>query len=256
MDEFWNGDGNWPGIRLPLELSPQVVHVIRIRLDLPLEEWGKLTVLLTDEEHERANRFRFEKPRRCFVTCRATLRRLLGHACGVAPKEVPLQYGVHGKPGLAFADLDANTPKIEFSVSHSGNLGLIAMTLGSQVGVDVEEFDPKVKILKLAERFFSPSEAEELRCLAVEKQLPGFYRGWTCKEAYIKATGRGLSLPLNHFCVTIDPDQPALLRHVDGQPDAPLQWTARSLEVAPDFAAAVMVAQPNCQIQLWDWPVV
>ena len=212
-----------------------------------------LNELLTGDERMRADRFRFEEPRRRFVTCRATLRQVLGMCCGVAPVAVPLRYGPHGKPELSFSELDSKVPRMEFSVSHSGGLGLIAVTVGSSVGIDIEECNPAVKILKLAERFFAPAEASELNNLVPEKQLPGFYRGWTCKEAYIKAKGMGLSLSLSSFRVAIDPDRPASLCHVDDQPDEPFRWTIQSLDVAHNYAAAVMVAQPNCCFRCWDW---
>lgn len=254
MDIDVNRESEWPTIRLPLELSRNVVHVVRVRLDLPFEEWTRLADLLTDDERIRADRFRFEAPRRSFITCRAILRMLLGGCYAVSPTVIPLQYGLHGKPGLAFEDLNSTFPHIEFSVSHSGSFGLIAIAVGVEVGVDIEEFNPGVKALSLAERFFAPAETQDLRNLAREDQLAGFYRGWTCKEAYIKATGRGLSLPLDSFAVAIDPRTTAELRWIDQKPDEPSLWTTESLEVAPNYAAAIMAAQSNCQIRCWDWP--
>jgi 4'-phosphopantetheinyl transferase len=243
----------WPALPQLLILSPNVVHVVRLNLDIPSERWIPLNAYLTDDERGRAARFRVDGPRQQFVICRATLRRLLSQHCNVSPHAVPLQCGNHGKPEIAFAAFGSNVPRIEFNVSHSGSLGLIAVTVGSSVGVDVEEFDTRVQTLKLAERYFSPEEAATLIKLVPEKQLTGFYRGWTCKEAYIKAKGSGLSLSLSSFSVEIDPDQPASLCHVDDQPDEPAHWTTRSLDVGENYAAAVMVARPNCRIECWNW---
>ena len=224
-----------------------------MRLDLAYERWSPLIELLSDEERARAARFRFDEPRRQFVICRATLRKLLGTMCGVAPQVVSFQYGSRGKPELLFQGLTSSVPQIEFNLSHSGTIGLIAIAVGASIGIDVEECNPAVKFLQLAERFFAPLEATELMNLNPEKQLDGFYRGWTCKEAYIKAKGDGLSLSLASFRVAIDPDQPASLCHVDGHPDEPTNWTAESLKVRDDHAAAVMVRRPECRIALWDW---
>ncbi len=245
----------WQPLNNGLELSPEIAHVIRIRLDLAREQWSPLIELLSDEERARATRFRFDDPRRQFVICRATLKQILGTAYGVAPNALSFQYGSRGKPELSLQDLNSSVPQIEFNVSHSGTIGLIAISVGAPVGIDVEEFDPTVKFLQLAERFFAPLEASELKSLPPEKQLHGFYRCWTCKEAYIKAKGDGLSLSLSSFCVAIDPDQPASLCHVDGQPDEPIQWTTQSLNIGENQAAAVMVRRPDCRIALWDWPV-
>lgn len=253
MTDAGRGESDWKAIRWPLSLSRDLVHIIRIKFDLPLERWTQLTELLTDEEQQRAARFRFDQPRQRFVTCRATLRQILGRLCDIAPTAIPLSYGPHGKPELAVDQLHTSVQKIQFSVSHSGDYGLIAVTVDSEVGVDVEECNPAVKILKLAERFFSPAEANELANLPTDRQLQGFYRGWTSKEAYLKATGRGLTLSLSSFCVRIAPDLPAALIHVDEQPDEPGRWSTKSFDVGPGYAAAVMVKHQGSTVSMWDW---
>ena len=245
----------WPVIPQSLELNSHVVHVIRLRLDLPSEKWMSLSRFLTDAERSRAAQFRFESPRQQFVVCRATLRRLLGQQCKLPPDAVPLGIGRHGKPELLIPHRTSNQqPQIEFNVSHSGKIGLIAMTIGAPVGIDVEEYDSRVQTLKLAERFFSPEEANALSSLSDDKQLSGFYRGWTCKEAYIKAKGSGLSLSLSSFRVEIDPDRPAALCHIEENPSDCANWTAQSLEVGKHYAAAVMIERPRCLFECWDWP--
>ena len=246
---------DWQPIRDPLELSPDISHVVRVKLDLAHEQWSPLVELLSDEERVRAARFRFDDPRRQFVICRATLRQLLGTLCGVAPQAVSFQYGSRGKPELVTQEVNSSIPQIEFNDSHSGTIGLIAIAVGAPIGIDVEEISPDIKFQQLAERFFAPTEATELTRLRPEKQLDGFYRVWTCKEAYIKAKGDGLSLSLSSFRVAIDPDQPASLCHVDGQPDEPTHWTTASLKVGANHAAAAMVRRPECRIALWDWPI-
>lgn len=253
MSDAGLGQSDWRAIRWPLPLSRDLVHIVRIKFDLPVEQWTQLTALLTDEEKQRAARFRFDLPRQRFVICRATLRQVLGNCCGVVAEDVPLNYGPHGKPELAWDRLSADVPRVQFSVSHSGDYGLIAVTIETEVGVDIEECNPAVKTLKLAERFFSPVEASELANLPAERQLDGFYRGWTSKEAYLKATGRGLTLSLSSFCVRIDPDQPAALVHIDDQPDESPCWTTYSFDVGPGYAAATMVKCQGSHIALWDW---
>lgn len=246
-------NSGWPTISLPLALSADVVHIIRLRLDLPTEQWLPLHDVLSEEERQRAARFRFDEPRRQFVTCRGTLRHLLASCCRVAPNDIEFKYGPHGKPTLANHPSDPHVPGLEFSVSHSGSFGLIAVGVGKAVGIDIEEFSPGVKHHQLAERYFAPGEALELKRLPAELQLPGFYRAWTCKEAYIKALGTGLSHSLSSFQVSTDPSRPASLCQIEGQPCGPDRWTARALDVDARYAAAVMIAQPNCRVQCWDW---
>lgn len=243
----------WAPLRGTLKIARGVVHVIRLRLDLPDDRCQHLAQFLTEDERVRAARFRVDGPRQQFVICRSTLRRLLSSCYQIGPTELPIECGNHGKPSVPTTALGQAVDNVEFNVSHSGQLGLIALTIDSPVGVDVEEFDTRVQILKLAERFFSPHEAVALTRLAPEKQLAGFYRGWTCKEAYIKAIGNGLSQSLASFRVEIDPDQPARLAHIDERPEEIDRWTTHSLDVGANYAAAVMVAHPDCRIECHDW---
>jgi 4'-phosphopantetheinyl transferase len=248
---MWN-PSDWRPIRLPLTLSPGIVHIIRVPLDVQNDRLEAMTNYLSSDELKRAARFRFNEPRSRFVTCRAALRELIGNCCGMEPNVVSFLYGPHGKPALLIPE-NRSSPEIEFSVSHSGQLGLIAITVGSPVGVDIEELNPAVQMLKLAKRFFAEAESTELSNLPLRKQMAGFYRGWTCKEAYIKATGRGFSLPLSSFCVVMDPDLPASLRHVADQPDEPERWMVQAIDAGPNYAAAVMATRPNSRIEFWDW---
>ena len=137
---------------------------------------------------------------------------------------------------------------LDFSVSHSADLALIAIAAGRRVGVDVEQHDAKVRILKLAARFFSPREAAQLASLSEYDQLAGFYRGWTCKEAYLKATGLGLSFPLSKFTVALNPHEPASLLDVVDQPDEAARWRMQSLDVATGFSAALLVEAASHEV--------
>lgn len=245
----------WPLIEQPLTLPPDCIQVFRVNLDISPRQYDRLHAMLPEDERARAARYRFDEPRQRFVACRGALRQILAAYSGVAPSTLAFQYGPHGKPELLLGDTDPSMPAIEFNVSHSRHLGLLAFAPAVTVGIDIEECNPTVKILKLAERFFAPAETDELKNLPAKKQLAGFYRGWTCKEAYIKATGLGLSQSLSSFCVAIDPDQPAALREVKNQPDEPTRWTIKALDVAPDFAAAVMAAGPDIGVQCWTWTI-
>lgn len=254
MNEKLNRVTGWIPIEQPLPLLAGLVHVVRIPLDLSSDQVAVLSREdLSDDERKKADRYRVEDPRRQFVACRSALRRLIGDCYRISPRDLRFEYGSHGKPELSLSGDLGMHPKIEFSVSHSGQLGLIAFTIDAAVGVDLEQRNPRVKALRLAERFFAPSESLELANLPADRLLDGFYKGWTCKEAYIKATGRGLSLSLSSFRVSMDPDQPVALLHVDDQANAALHWTVRSLDVGNEHAASVMVRQPDCEFQLWSW---
>jgi 4'-phosphopantetheinyl transferase len=219
--------------------SPEIVHIVRVDLDVDDGVLERLKELLSPEEVARADRYRVPVPRRHFIVCRASLRKMLASCTGVNPDQIEFDYGPHGKPALR--QLFARSQSIEFSVSHSANQALIALAVGRRVGVDIEQCDSSVRILKLAQRFFSPREAAELLGLPEQDQLAGFYRGWTSKECFLKATGSGLSFPLNKFSVSLDPRQPARLLEVVDQAEEPLRWKLTALNAVPQFAAAVIV---------------
>ena len=271
---------DWLPLTEPLPLARDVVHVVRVELQADDQRLDEYRSLLSPEELVRADRYKIERPRRHFIICRAILRQLLGSCINRSPAAIEFDYGPHGKPSLRrestrevplaaawgrqcdgeapASDTEAlareasrqshpqsgqtdRPPRIEFSVSHSADLALIAITSERRVGIDLEQMDTAVRILKLAARFFSPSESAELLGLPECDQLAGFYRGWTCKEAYLKATGFGLSLPLSKFTVSMNPRAPAALREIVDQPDEPHRWRLHSLDASPGFAAAILV---------------
>lgn len=255
----------------PLPLTTGIVHVVRLDLAAGPDRIESLRSVLAPDELVRADRFRFDEPRRRFIVCRAALRRLLGSSLNCEPEALKFAYGPHGKPMLESGGVAGETKPpltldlspedegegtsgkssvsasnfdeapLDFSVSHSGELALIAITVGRRVGVDVEQHDAMVKTLKLAARFFSPREAAQLAGLPEGDQFAGFYRGWTCKEAYLKATGFGLSFPLGKFTVALNPREPVGLLEVADQPDEAARWRMHSLHVAAGFSAALLV---------------
>lgn len=281
-------DSAWPLLTSALTISRDVVAVVRLNLDRTSDQVESLRGLLSGDELARADRFKFEEPRRRFVVCRATLRQLLGACLGVEAAAIQFTYGPHGKPQLDATSrvgrvveahgehgehgrktvvVEDSThpterdPSPQFSVSHSADRALIAISSGRHVGVDLECHDAKVRIHKLAERFFSPREFAELESLPTELQLAGFYRGWTSKEAYLKATGFGLSFSLSQFTVAMNPTEPAgLIEVVEQSGRADLaneaaRWRMHSLSVAADFSAALLVeatASENVVIRQWE----
>ena len=138
MNDRNKTDREWRQFQWPLELSPEIVHIVRVRLDLPQDQILELMHGLSEEERFRAERFRFDEPRSRFVACRATLRQILGHCYGLTPSAIVFGYGPHGKPEIV-ANTESSRPDVQFNISHSGAWGLIAVTIGAVVGVDIEE---------------------------------------------------------------------------------------------------------------------
>jgi 4'-phosphopantetheinyl transferase len=219
--------------RISFELAERAVHVRAVRLIAPDAVVARFASLLTPDEQGRAGRFRFEHLRRSFTLARGALRILLGRYLNIDPAAIRFVYGEKGKPSLA------EPSRIRFNASHSGDLALYAFTPDCEVGVDVEKFRPMTDLREIAARFFCAEEAAELMQVPEEQRGPAFFRCWTRKEAYIKAIGDGLSVPLDAFAVSLRAGDPAQIIHIGRDAAAAAAWTLENLEPAPDYAAAV-----------------
>lgn len=229
------------------------VEVFAFALDPPEERLASLRDTLAAEERERAAKFVFAVHRSAFEACRGTVREILGAQLALPPTEVRFQYGPKGKPALLLDDAP-----LVFSVAHSGDLGLLAITGASPrervLGVDVERVRPLDDAVAIAERFFSLAERAALRTLQPPALEAAFFTAWTRKEAFIKALGEGLSHPLADFDVTLLPDEPARLLRVAGDDDAPARWRLIALDPAPGYAAALAATEPIDNVACWSWP--
>jgi 4'-phosphopantetheinyl transferase len=179
------------------------------------------------------------------------LRALLGRYLKLEPAKVQFVYNAWGKPTLAPGSGQA---ALQFNVSHSGELALYAFARQAEVGIDIEFIRTDLDYEEIAERFFSSHERATLRSLPAQVKGESFFRCWTRKEAYIKAKGQGLSIPLDQFSVTLRPGEPARLLHVQGDPQAAQRWSIQ--ELAPDsgYLAALVVEGDGWQPKCWEWP--
>jgi 4'-phosphopantetheinyl transferase len=207
-------------------------------LVVPLENsplpFSDLLQILVEDERARAERFRVEKPRIQFVITRGLLRLALARILGVAPAMVPIGYTAVGKPIL----LENNT-NLHFNVTHTDGLALIAFAR-RVIGVDVEKLRRMENGDGLVVRFFSELEQFSYLSLDIGRKEEGFFRGWTCKEALIKAAGLSVAY-LDTFDVEIDPEKPARLLAVRNPGLMGSDWGLVALKPAVGYAAAVAV---------------
>ena len=234
-----------------LVLGGDEVQVWRAALDQTPSEIQRFLRTLAADEPARAKRFYFDRDRNHFIVARGVLRAILGGYLNQAPECISFGYSSHGKPALA-GEPDRNT--IRFNVSHSQGIALFAVTRGREVGVDLERIRSDVEVAEIAERFFSQRELATLRALPTGAQREAFFRCWTRKEAYIKARGEGLSLPLDQFDVSLAPGEPAALLGTRPDPAEASRWSLQELNPGPGFAAALAVAGPGWRLTCWQWP--
>lgn len=231
-------------------LGPDEVHVWRATLTVTVPRSRALEETLSPDERERAGRFRFERDRGRFVAARGVLRAILGHYLGRSPGRLEIGYDPRGKPVLAGED---GPDSLAFSVSHSNDLGLFALARGRRIGVDVEHVEGATDADKISQRFFSPRDVAALRALPCEARPRAFLACWTRKEAYAKARGDGLALPLDSFSVSLAPGEPAALLDAREGPGEIARWWLRDLLVDPMYVAAVAVEGQEPSLSCWEW---
>lgn len=237
-----------PSLSLP---EAEEIHVWAASLDQPQEKVQRLEALLEPAEIERAYRFRFDRHRRRFIVGRGVLRTLLGRYLGVDPRSLGFRYGEKGKPCLA----PGWNEDLSFNLSHSSELALYGFGHRLELGIDVERRRELPGAEDIAERFFSEPERSALRRVAPEAKSEAFFNCWTRKEAYIKATGDGLSMALDRFDVTLLPGEPARMLAADGDPAAAGRWSMVHLEPAPGYVGALAAPSPFVRVVSRDWHV-
>jgi 4'-phosphopantetheinyl transferase len=236
-------------------LPENQVDIWRIDLVRQPDEIQHYRRVLSHDEIERADRFYFEKHRRRFIVARAAMRQVLGRYASIAPGKLAFSYGARGKPELAGGPL-AGGPKerlIQFNLSHSEDLALLAVAQGLVLGVDVELVNPEFSTDEIAERFFSPGEVRCLQALPAGARAEAFFSCWTRKEAYIKALGEGLHVPLDSFEVAFAPGIPAALLQVKVDPREVERWRMYDIEVPAGFKAALVVEGRGHRVRHFLW---
>ncbi|MGF1937216.1 MAG: 4'-phosphopantetheinyl transferase HetI [Nostoc sp. ChiQUE02] len=223
-------------------LLPDEIHVWRIDLDQPEPQLQNLATTLSSDETARAERFYFQEHRQRFIAGRGILRSILGRYLDVQPRQVQFNYQQRGKPVLADTFADSG---LAFNLSHSQGLGLCAVNCTHPIGVDLEYIRPMSDIEALAKRFFLPREYEMLRSLSPNQQQEVFFRYWTCKEAYLKATGDGLS-QLEQVEVSLTPTEPAKLQILE-------DWSLFELVPTNNYVAAVAIANYGWNLKCWQY---
>lgn len=221
------------------------VHIWKVQFPASSTRFDKYRSFLSGDEIQRAQRFHFEKDRARYIITRGQLRYLLGKYLNREAKSLTFTYNKYGKPALS------DFP-IHFNVSHSYEMGLLIFDSKYEVGIDIEWMRKDFGGLKIAERFFSPDEINELKMLPEAQQLQAFFNCWSRKEAYIKALGKGLSIPLAKFSVTLSPGKEAVLLSTTHEPQALYTYRLVAILADPDYAAAAVVHIGRKQIKLFN----
>lgn len=218
-------------------MLPGEVHVWVVRTGEPNGSLLEMEQVLSRDEATRVLSFRQTRDRQRFVERRAMLRRILGSYLGAPPAAIRFSSGANGKPALDARDHDAS---LRFSLAHSGDVSLYAVTWQRDVGVDVEAVKPLAEMPGMIARFFTAREVDRMAGLDEPQRRQAFFTGWTRKEAYVKALGEGLSRP---------PEQ------VDVGPAADLgAWWIETIVPVPGYLGAVAAKGDDWRVSCLDWP--
>jgi 4'-phosphopantetheinyl transferase len=229
-----------------IPLNADEVHVWRASLDADPATVERLLGYLSPVEKDRAARFLSPRDGNRFTVCRGILRELLGGYLHRPAGDICLEVGQRGKPVL---HADAGMPDLRFNLSNSQGVALYAFALGREVGIDIEKVRPEVAFQGIEDRYFSPRERQELRDLPEKLRPEGFFLCWTRKEAYVKARGDGLYLPLDSFDVSLTPGEPAVLNSQDRD-----RWSMYSLPPPANFVGSLVVEGGEIPLKLWGVP--
>jgi len=234
------------------QLASDEVHSWCASLDVPPGTSARLYAILTPDERTRSARFRFERDQQRFIVARGVLRDLLGRYLQIQPGQISFVYNASGKPDLS----PEFGSRLKFNLSHSAGVALIAVATASTVGVDLEYIRAQSDYADIARRFFSAAEVDYLTALPSYLYAETFFSCWTKKEAYLKACGEGLAIPLNSFSVPLTTDPaPALVDlYVASKDIVPARrWSLYTLRPAPGYAGALAIEGTGWCLRQWQW---
>ena len=236
---------SWSSLSKEAFILSKSVHIWKIEYAAFSGEEEKIQRVLNNNEIARANKFHYPIDRKRYSVTRALLKIILGNVINKDPLDIDFTYNAHGKPLLK------NHTTVYFNVSHSAELGLIAVSDLPCLGVDIEKHRTRIDCVKLAKRFFSENEQISFLKLADSQKTEGFFYGWTRKEALIKALGLGLAMPLKNFDVKLEPGSNAELLNIRYKSEHSADWTIKNIVLDNDYAAAYAVKARDFNDSFW-----
>ena len=220
-----------------MHIQKNTIHIWSADIKISDENEQHLRQILSTDENLAANKFKFPIHRKRYIAARSILRRILSDYVQQDPEKIVFKYSEKKKPYL--------NSKIQFNVSHSEDLVVYAFTLEHPIGIDIEYMDADLH-LDIAKRFFSKKENQLLQSLSDELRIEYFYRIWARKEALIKATGKGFTIPISTF--SVNPEKKAEQLLLDNQ-----TWEVRPLSINHNFQTAVATYPPIEEIVFFQW---
>lgn len=234
----------------PAPLSPPLtgsdLHVWCAALSGPLQKLTHYSSLLSPDETAHANRFYFERDRNRYIFGRGILRTLLASYLGKKASRITFLYGQHGKPAVE--------APLHFNLAHSNDWAVFVFVRDYEIGIDIEHIRPLQDADDFARQFFTTSESAWINSLPHDQKWNGFYKLWTCKEAYLKANGSGLTVPLNQAEISFGRKDSVTLTSIGGDIHKAAKWRLELFKPVEGYQAALAVEAHNSQMTLLTYP--
>jgi 4'-phosphopantetheinyl transferase len=232
------------------QLGPTDVHVLAMSLEVTPKALSSFQRILCSSEMERARRFRLDQHRNRFIAGRGFMRTLLSHYLQTEPATLEFVYNCYGKPSLsgAFAQSELN-----FNLAHSESVALFAIARAGAIGVDVERIRPLTEADKLVTQYCSAREITVFQKLPPDQKPVAFFNLWTRKEAWLKATGKGIGHLLNMVEVSFVPGESARFLSLPGEPQTKASWILHELAPRSGFIAALAIAAQELPLRCYCW---
>lgn len=206
----WYTQSSLPYTNNLAELSDTEIHIWVNYLNVHEARIKHLYPLLSATEKERSERFKFYKHRKAFIASHGFLHTVLAYYINTSAAEIEFSQGEFGKPSLIEKQ---NPQNIQFNLSHSNNIAMLAVCRQHSLGIDVEFAERKTDWQGVSKRFFTQNEQDQLFKLDKDLQKSAFFQIWTRKEAHMKVTARGLSLSPTDFEVSVPPAEAEFIEH-------------------------------------------
>ena len=220
-----------------IDLPANQVHIWHAHLSPSQSQLLHLQALLSDDEIKRARQYKFLQHQEAFIAARGILRLILGRYIGASAESLSFEHGSHGKPFLT----SPTTPNYQFNVSHSQNRALYAVSLDREVGIDIECHRRPLDHHAIIQRIGSPAEKMVFSKMAPSELEQCFFACWTRKEAYVKAIGKGMTIPLSSITVSLPPSEYVTLIHIPEAEQDNLSWSMNDIFIGSDYSAALVV---------------
>jgi 4'-phosphopantetheinyl transferase len=240
---------NWNTPNSDLQLVQHEVHVWCANLDSAAAGEEQLQQLLSPDECEKANLFHFQHHRSRYIVGRGLLRSILSQYLDTDPRSIEFNYSPQGKPSLKY---QPTRGKLFFNLSHSHELALYAIAPDPLVGIDIEHIRSMHSIDDMARRFFFPDEYYKINAMDAGDKSRAFFNYWTCKEAYLKATGTGLA-GLEEVEVLMNPPDEVSLQIVNGSGPAGQDWFVQQIQPNNGYSAALVLSGGQWQIDYFSY---